>query len=415
MKTLFCSLLLLSFFCVAESYAQKNYKKGYVVLTAGDTLQGAIDYRNWNSFFDKISFYSNKKETDYKVTDLMAFYIQEVNENYRSFTGRIDSTRGLNMKFAGLGTFLKSPSRTSLVSIFVRELIGTNQFSIFITNDAKGRVHFFAKKDSIAIQPLIFHEFVLSESSSLYPVKLYQQQLFSLMGDCENIAVKLNDLAYTESGMRKIFFAYSQCKNYTGVVRERQQTQEEKERKKPIFGIVGGLALNSFKFTSSPQARNSPQNYDYPLSLMPNLGVFFELPLGRNLQRVAFTNQLMFFAFNAKVEKLDPNSLIIDRKGSYIRNNLLLKYKILPLKKINPFFQGGFSLGYQLLPKELSTERNKKLSMAFIFGLGLAAKKSSISITYDFNGVTKDYSYFGESLNTLSFNISYNLVALKKK
>ncbi|MDB5026006.1 MAG: hypothetical protein JWP78_3761 [Mucilaginibacter sp.] len=43
-KTLLTVVLL-----PALSYAQSNYKPGYVITLKGDTLPGFIDYREWNS------------------------------------------------------------------------------------------------------------------------------------------------------------------------------------------------------------------------------------------------------------------------------------------------------------------------------------------------------------------------------
>jgi hypothetical protein len=75
MKTIQTIIIFFCLLIVSAAYAQKNYKKGYVVLNSGDTLQGSIDYRNWDTHFKQITFYANKKEQKYEVKSYqMIFY-----------------------------------------------------------------------------------------------------------------------------------------------------------------------------------------------------------------------------------------------------------------------------------------------------------------------------------------------------
>src|ERR1700744_1323148 len=55
-KTIVLALLILPF----SSYAQSNYKPGYVVTLKGDTLHGFIDYHEWDRNPKNISFKKDK-------------------------------------------------------------------------------------------------------------------------------------------------------------------------------------------------------------------------------------------------------------------------------------------------------------------------------------------------------------------
>jgi hypothetical protein len=404
-------ILLISFFFVAFNVnAQKNYKKGYVVLGSGDTLRGMIDYRNWDTFFKKISFIDSKnKEKNYHVTNLKCFFVQEVNETYHSYIGKVDNSRGKNLSFNTLSDFLNFSEITISDTLFVRELIGTKQIMFFTSRDAIGNPHFFISKDNLEIKYLMYHEFLLyakQGGKTFYPVKRYRQEMLSYLGDCENIVKELDKLAYTEESMKKIFLYYSQCKGYSKEILLQNEAVSKKDRQKLSFGVVGGLALNSYSFYSTLAS------YRYPVNPTPMFGVFVDFPISRNFQRLSINNQLMYYSFNAKAEKLPPTSPIdvIDKKGSYIKNNLLIKYKFLPLKKISPFVKGGISLGYQLLAEEPSTITNRNVSTGLLFGLGIDAKRTSIFVMYEYNSVS---AVITENLRILSFNISYSLLFKK--
>ncbi len=411
MKTVQTIIIFFLLFIVSTAYAQKNYKKGYVVLNSGDTLQGTIDYRNWDSRFDQITFYANKKEQKYEVKTIKCFFIEEVNETYRSYIGKIDNSRGQRQTYTTLKGFLNSEGITTYDTLFVRELIATKKLAFFIAKDKIGKVSFFVSKDNSIISPVLYHEFILNNEKGdlLYPVKLYKQQLLSYIGDCETINKELDRLEYTEEAMRKIFLYYTKCKNELAEIRERKETVAEKERKKSSFGVVGGLALNFFTFSGISE------DYTYSVNPTPTFGLFIDAPIGRNLQRLSFNNQLMFYSFNVKKENSSIYYSITDRKGSYIKNNFLFKYKFAPLKKVNPFVKGGLTLGYQFLPLESATERNRTVSFGYLFGFGLNVKRTALFLTYDRNIVTENYVYFSEALHILSFSMSYSLFSPKNK
>jgi len=85
-KVLLCVVLLPTL-----SYAQSNYKAGYVVDLKGDTLKGFIDYREWQSNPNSINFktsIADAKPHQYTPADITFFSINKL-EAYISYTGPV--------------------------------------------------------------------------------------------------------------------------------------------------------------------------------------------------------------------------------------------------------------------------------------------------------------------------------------
>src|SRR5689334_16185743 len=83
-KALFCAVLL-----PALSFAQSNYKPGYVVNTKGDTLRGYINYREWGVNPDAIEFKSSLSDKDSKTftpSDISCFNITGL-DAYQHYSG----------------------------------------------------------------------------------------------------------------------------------------------------------------------------------------------------------------------------------------------------------------------------------------------------------------------------------------
>lgn len=86
---LLAATLLVPFF----SFAQSNYKPGYVVTLKGDTVKGFIDYREWDLNPETIDFKSSltdKSRAKYGVEELNSFSVTGL-ESYVRYSGSIST------------------------------------------------------------------------------------------------------------------------------------------------------------------------------------------------------------------------------------------------------------------------------------------------------------------------------------
>jgi hypothetical protein len=87
----FYKVLFAIFFLPLFSLAQSNYKPGYVVTLKGDTLHGFIDYRDWDTNPDHVSFKTNAGDNkSQKLTpEAISFFSVDGLESYQKFEGQI--------------------------------------------------------------------------------------------------------------------------------------------------------------------------------------------------------------------------------------------------------------------------------------------------------------------------------------
>ena len=112
-------ILLSTVLLPALSYAQSNYKPGYVVDLKGDTLKGFIDYREWHSNPNSINFKTTTadiKPHPYSAAEISAFTINKL-ETYIRYTGPVsmDATDVDHIAYS-------RDTSTSIVTAFFRVL-----------------------------------------------------------------------------------------------------------------------------------------------------------------------------------------------------------------------------------------------------------------------------------------------------
>ena len=119
-------VFLLAILCPFYLLAQTNYKTGYVVTLKGDTVQGLINYKDWNKNPKQIGFKnSSGKTTSYSTANTASFSVTGY-EYYSRYTGRISEdaedvsylSRGLDSTYKVDTVFLRAISRGKNVTLY---------------------------------------------------------------------------------------------------------------------------------------------------------------------------------------------------------------------------------------------------------------------------------------------------------
>lgn len=87
-------LLIAVVVCLAHTAnSQSTFENGYVVLTNGDTLRGAINNRDWKTNPKSIEFRSASGDLfNYTPAEITRFYLEKSNENFRAVSMIIDKS-----------------------------------------------------------------------------------------------------------------------------------------------------------------------------------------------------------------------------------------------------------------------------------------------------------------------------------
>jgi hypothetical protein len=141
MKKLCASAMMVCFLTVC--YGQADFRSGYVITHAHDTIKGLLDYRLGSSAYRLCTFKRSKNESEiaYNGGDLTGYGF--VNDKY--FEARKVEDNG--------------ETKTAFVEVIVRGLVSLYRFE----------QTFFAEKDNLGLQPLDNHakELMIGFRSSL--------------------------------------------------------------------------------------------------------------------------------------------------------------------------------------------------------------------------------------------------------
>jgi len=194
----FYTLLSLAILLPIFSFAQSNYKPGYVVNLKGDTSKGFIDYKEWENNPASISFKNSLSGSAQQFTtnDIKYFRINN-SEAYARYSGSI-STDPVNV--GHLSTGRDTSTRTAVVFLKV-EASGKYVTLYSYTDDLKKR-YFVAEQGN---QPgeLIYRFYMNSEQGNLASVTetKYKGQLIyiaSKYNGSDNIKARIENASYDQ-------------------------------------------------------------------------------------------------------------------------------------------------------------------------------------------------------------------------
>ena len=167
--------LFIAFFLPVFSWAQSNYKPGYVVKLQGDTLRGFINYKEWDKNPKTIQFKKGPDNTDvetFSAKEIAAFSISDIAQ-YQRFILPISLDQVDINKLA-----IKLDTTTITDTVFLK--VCTKGFHLTMyayTDDIKPRYYLLENGDTHP-QELIYHAWYnISESAAIHYVTRYQGQL----------------------------------------------------------------------------------------------------------------------------------------------------------------------------------------------------------------------------------------------
>ncbi|MCS4434139.1 hypothetical protein [Aquiflexum gelatinilyticum] len=132
-------ILLFSLLFILKNpvFAQSNFLSAKIVNAIGDTIQGEIDYRNWDKNPNKITFKSldQKEILEFTPKDIQSFLVSD--EVYLS--ARVETER------IGNNQFDQSPTiETTLETVFLQTIIAGEK-SLFLYKNEASRENFYIK------------------------------------------------------------------------------------------------------------------------------------------------------------------------------------------------------------------------------------------------------------------------------
>jgi len=195
-KALFAFLLAPLF-----SFAQSNYKTGYVVTLKGDTIHGFIDYREWDSNPNAINFKAtadNKTVQSFTPADIVYFNVDDL-EAYQTYTGKISTDP----------TNIDNPSSrdtsSKIATVFLKILQKGKNLELFSYTDRIKSRFYIGETPGYNPVELAYHIYTDPAAQNLargiVTDNTYMKQLFALANKYDAMDSQLEKIFQTEQYM----------------------------------------------------------------------------------------------------------------------------------------------------------------------------------------------------------------------
>jgi len=347
-KALFCAVLL-----PALSYAQSNYRSGYVVNLKGDTLKGFIDFRDWDLSPTSIKFKTTAADnTPQKFTnkEIVSFNVEGA--SFQKYSGPISTDIVDPNKIAdGRDTTFR------IDTVFIQVLQKGKNVSLYsYTDDIKTRFYIGEAPD-YSIKELEYRLYYNNSGNDVNGQKgitvnenTYRRQLFALANKYrvldDNLTQFLQKADYSKSDILRVV---SKINNLS----ESEYEQKYSEHSKTNFYIGAGLNI----FSASPRYKNTLIGYPSATSVGP------EFLVGINLIP------------NPKSDKVELRGEFLIAEYNYASINLLAIsfapqciYNFYHAENLKIFLGAGFLLSYD---KYNNPDFANKVNNAIMFKAGV--------------------------------------------
>ena len=354
--TILCILLL------TVSFAQVNFQPGYIIMKNGDTLEGFIDYRQWESNPEQISFAIRKalNPQEYSPISIRGFSV--ANEIYKSAIVAIETSSIYTNKLDTDGSLdLKTDT------VFLQALV-LGEKNLLYLKDRMNKEHFYIKNDT-AIDLLIYKRYVKLTTEDNYinqggedivveNVK-FKGQLMSYLNNCPTIFSVISTTKYKRNDLVQLFVKYYHC------VSSKCDYKTKPVRPTYTATILSGITLTNL--LTSSITYDYLNKTDFNPSYDPSYGYRLSLVFPRKFGKwsVGLESLITFFRFSGVYSKYNnENDYTITEstfKGRCDKINMFLMHRY-PIGKFYLTGDLGFSNGFLAVFRNKSIEKFKLYS-----------------------------------------------------
>lgn len=317
--------------------AQADFRSGYIVRPAGDTLRGEVDYRDAGFNGQQCRFRATPEAapTTFGPAELLAYGLRDGSHLYRTQvpTG--------------------SPAPGTMAPPYFMEVLVSGPANLYAWRDGEQADHYYVATATFPLAELVHRKVLLEEQRILQEQNTYRNTLAQALVGCPAAQAKLPTLPFTPRALAQAVIAYNACQ---GVVAAQPAVAPIQRQRQPVrFGLVVGGESAKSHFEGSPSQFSTGQTN---LVLGPSGAVVGGLTA--NVALTALSTKL-----SLEAELLYESQAYTQAYGSgisghynyhfemaYVKLPLLVRYTF-PTGKVRPVVEGGPTIGYAL---KLKTE-----------------------------------------------------------
>jgi hypothetical protein len=398
------------------AFAQSNFKHGYAVTLAGDTVKGEIDYQEWGSNPASIRFRTpDNKTRSFTPADIKYFSIDKL-DIYQRYSGPVSNDETNSNRILG-----GRDTSFTVKDVFLKVLQTGKVINLYAYLDALKPRYFYSDPGTDnAVHELVYRVYHNGNTSDLQKGNTtteatYLQQLTAIALKAnildDGLQKTMDGVEYTNSDLLKIA---TKMNGYT----KAQVALTQPGGSTDNFDLYAGLGVNATKTTSRDQngdAAGTPYN-----SVLPRAVFGFNAYVNPNTRRLVFSVELSVtdikykntflntsYSFDQLVTTLTPAISYNNYNGNdfkfYASLGLgLSKYTFLNKKFVK---YDGTPLPNEYLPFLFSGYNN---AITYKVGFLIHRKFQVYAEHLSGNPIARD-SYYGFKQTSYNFGVNYIL------
>jgi hypothetical protein len=208
-----CFFILIYLIVQLPIHAQKNkYIDGLIITSKNDTIACLVQKRNWNKQPTEIKVQAGNKDTVVAPQEIKKIILPSLGLEYKS---RLIRTANYVDKFQE-ATILKEPEYGPEQFLYLK-LLYKGSYNLYLYLDHLNRKHFFVESPGIFIEIYSHYYLELGDSRRIYdePVTVLDKQfefaLKGLMAACRTLFTIIENIAFVEEQLTRVFKMYDQC------------------------------------------------------------------------------------------------------------------------------------------------------------------------------------------------------------
>jgi len=334
---------------MSKAHAQADFRTGYIVQLAGDTVRGQVDYRGARRGAQQCLFRAagNKEITPFQPAQLRGYGLAS-GERYTSQLTPVATSQ------PGKGQPIATGAEPVAQLMFLEVLVA-GEASLLTRHDQAGGTHYYVLKKEAALPTELVQERqqVVKDGNLrnelLLPV--FRGVLTTQFADCPGVLLRVSKTEYKESALIAVVEQYNAC---------RQPNLPVATRKQPTAANLEILLGGQLSQTTYNDNGNSDK---LSAALAPELGLALRVGRRTAKQKISLRLELHY------VRQVATGTLVRQTalpglgqslqttyearfRAAYLRVPLMVRYT-LPGTKFRPFVEAGASFNYatQLEPQ----------------------------------------------------------------
>lgn len=412
--------LIFFFLSTLNLFAQQNYLPATIINANNETIEGFINYRNWEKNPDKISFKTNlaAKAKDYSPIDIKEFKVKD-----EVYVSAIVNSKISTDQVSKIVVDQKIKLQTD--TTFLQTIVEGNKSLYYFKNN--NNINNFYINEGGKFQLLVYWKYQKNEgnSTALAENKKYIGQLILYLDNCKSIKSKINNTKYTLASLKKLFENYYACTS--------SDLTFQKQKDKPSFnmGLFGGVSITKLLFESTYPTFQRFSNASFNPSIGVSAGLYVNYTLPRSLKKWSISTDLLYTSSNqtGNYQNYTNENEFINHetqlKLQYLKLFNAVSYKFLS-RDFDLYLKIGLSNGFALNLEDIAVQERKfysleentnfenpleyrKYEQGIVASIGGAFNEYQFEIRYERGNGFFNYNVVNSNSNRVYFLLYYSL------